>query len=267
MRTPALSLQVKSQQHETTPMPSISLLLANAFSSILFYVIIKGFQSFQDITDALAFYGVYHRDPINQVIHFFGVPMIIWSMFVFLSHLKVPLINWKICTPGAQSHHVNYATCLSAVYIMFYLYLDHFGGALFAPFLYFMYATAVSFTMKDQEQARKVRSPVTGKPKNEVIPWTGTARALQQALFIHLFGWYVQIHPGHKIFEGAAPAILQSLGGALSSAPLFAFYEGLWFIGLNTSLQETTLKLVAQYTQELCDSGAVTMRACANMAS
>lgn len=76
-------------------------------------------------------------------------------------------------------------------------------------------------------------------------------------------GWYVQIHPGHGIFEGAKPAVLQSIGGALTSAPLFAYYEGLWFIGLNKGLQEETKLLVDQYTVELCKKG-INMRACAD---
>ena len=68
---------------------------------------------------------------------------------------------------------------------------------------------------------------------------------------------------GHKIFEGATPAAVSSLGGALTSAPLFAYYEGLWFFGLNKGLQQQTLDLVQEYTKELCQKGA-DMRICAN---
>jgi hypothetical protein len=45
-------------------------------------------------------------------------------------------------------------------------------------------------------------------------------------------------------------------------APLFAFYEGLWLLGINKELQNSTSQLVAKYTYELCTSGTVAMRAC-----
>jgi len=56
---------------------------------------------------------------------------------------------------------------------------------------------------------------------------------------------------------------LTSVGGALTSAPLFAYYEGLWYIGLNKQLQDQTKELVDVYTKDLCDNGVV-MRACAD---
>lgn len=52
------------------------------------------------------------------------------------------------------------------------------------------------------------------------------------------------------------------MGGALTSAPLFAFYEGLWLLGINGELQVKILELVDVYTRELCESGEVVMRAC-----
>lgn len=77
--------------------------------------------------------------------------------------------------------------------------------------------------------------------------------------------WYVQIHPGHVVIEGAKPAVLDSFGGALTSAPLFAFYEGVWLLGINKELQERTNTLVAEYTAELCAAGA-SMRVCESLA-
>lgn len=74
----------------------------------------------------------------------------------------------------------------------------------------------------------------------------------------------MQIHPGHGIFEGAKPAAMASLGGALTSAPLFAYYEGLWFIGVNKELQDRTKVLVDQYSIDLCKSGLYYVKACEN---
>lgn len=254
---------------------SKSLLLAHAGALTVLAIMINGASNFQDITDALAFYGVYHRDPINQVIHFFGVPCIIWSALLFTAHLKIhPSVVVKI--PFAPNHSLSYATVITIGYILFYTYLDTFGGLLFAPFIYFQYITAVLCQTQDQLKAKNASIEME-KKKNDDTPskdinkkngsatssWTGTGRALKLALWVHILGWYVQIHPGHGVFEGAKPAILQSIGGALTSAPLFAYYEGLWFLGLNKDLQLETKVLVDIYTKELCDSG-VTMTACAD---
>lgn len=255
---------------------SKSLLLSHTIALFILKIAYNGAKNFSNITDALAFYGVYHRDPINQIIHFFGVPCIIWSLLVFFSHLNLPgpLFNrssFFVNIPFVPTHKINYGTVLSFGYIVFYIKLDKFGGILYAPFAYLMYVTAVSTQIKDQVKAReqihkKKHDDINTSASASTInftktPWTGTGRALKLAGVIHFLGWYVQIHPGHGIYEGAKPAVMQSVGGALTSAPLFAYYEGLWFLGLNKELQEETKLLVDVYTKKLCDEG-VAMRAC-----
>ena len=84
---------------------------------------------------------------------------------------------------------------------------------------------------------------------------------MKLAIALHFLGWGVQIGPGHAYYEGATPAALKSLGGALSSVPLFTYYEGLWFLGLNKELQQRTHALVDQYTVDLCRIGEK-MRVC-----
>jgi uncharacterized membrane protein YGL010W len=257
---------------------SKSLLFAHAVALSILTITYRGASNFKDITDALAFYGVYHRNPINQIIHFFGVPCIIWSLLVFLAHLKLkrlPLGSSSLSLPFAPVHSLSYATILTLGYILFYIKLDTFGGILYTPFAYFLYVTAVSAQRKDEIEAKR-KCQMNRKKKNDSdidntdntnntsISWTGTGRVLKIAAMVHFLGWYVQIHPGHGIYEGAKPAIMQSIGGALTSAPLFAYYEGLWFLGLNKGLQEETAVLVDLYTKKLCDSGDAVMRACAD---
>ena len=192
-----------------------SFIIAHIVGLALLTLILQGFLSFSSITDALGFYGVYHRDPTNQIIHFFGVPIIIWSMIVFLAHLNIPFIppnvtlklpgsgtkphrvtyaavvvflahlnvpfispNVTLKLPGTKPHRVTYAAIVVVIYIGFYLYLDSFGGILYAPFAYGMYVTAVNFTMKDQTKAlRELKQTQTQKQNNSKIntaPWSGT---------------------------------------------------------------------------------------------
>ena len=237
-----------------------SFLFAQTVAAALLVVVILAARKFRNIEDALGFYGVYHREPLNQLIHFFGVPGIIWSAMIFLAHLPLPLLGSivKISIPGAPSHNITWATLMMLFYTIFYVWIDSFGGVLYVPVVYGMYMTSVSWTHHDQEHQR--RKTLLKHP----VRWTGTGKTLKLAAMIHLVSWYVQIHPGHAILEGAKPALLDSLGGALTSAPLFAFYEGLWFLGINRDLQARTLALVAENTARLCAQGA-TMRACSNL--
>jgi uncharacterized membrane protein YGL010W len=228
---------------------------AQIAATVLTYLVAAAAAKFHNVADTMAFYGVYHREPWNQFIHFFGVPTLIWTLFIFLAYLPLPILGqFEIQIPLTPRHPITWSIVWMVGYIIFYIKIDPFGGSLYAPVLYGMYALAVRLAMRDQEAARK---------KSDDAPrWYGTGKLLRNAMALHIFSWYLQIHPGHKIIEGAQPALMQSLGGALTSAPLFAFYEGLWFLGINRDVQNETLRLVAQYTKELCAAGA-TMRACA----
>ena len=57
-----------------------STLFAHGVPMFIHFVVIRAFLSFPSIDDALGFYGVYHRDPSNQVC------ISIHSFIHFLSH-------------------------------------------------------------------------------------------------------------------------------------------------------------------------------------
>ena len=129
---------------------------------------------------------------------------------------------------------------------------------MFGPVLMGMYWMGVHWVLQDQKLASK-------KTDGMGASWTGTGAVLKWALWVQLLSWYAQIHPGHAVLEGAKPALLDSLGGSFSSAPLFAFYEGVWFLGFRTELQKQVLELVQQHTQELCSGTGAAMRVCENL--
>lgn len=217
-------------------------------------IVAKAAWSFQNKESAMAFYGVYHRDGWNQLIHFFGVPGIIWSILMCQAHL--PLTSTIILRmPLTQPHLITWATVWFASYTIFYITIDPIGAVLYLPFMYTFYATSVNWTVDDQRRAKK---------KYGKVSWTGTGRILRIAGVVQFLSWYVQIHPGHLILEGAAPAVTQSIGGALTTAPLFAFYEAIWLAGFRRDFHQAVLRLVDQYTAELCRSGVV-MRACESL--
>jgi uncharacterized membrane protein YGL010W len=204
---------------------SAGFLVAQAVTVVLVGLIVKAAAGFEDASSALGFYGVYHREPWNQCIHFFGVPLILWSMFIIMAHLPLPILGkYRIKLPWISRHAITWATLVTAGYALFYLHMDLVGGILYAPFLYAMYGSAVNLREEDQRAAQK--------KVDDSAHWLGTGRLLQFAVAAQVFAWYIQIHPGHAILEGAKPAVLDSFGGALTSAPLFAFYEGMWLLGV-----------------------------------
>mmetsp|Transcript_5668 Transcript_5668/g.8220 ORF Transcript_5668/g.8220 Transcript_5668/m.8220 type:complete len:209 (+) Transcript_5668:139-765(+) len=128
-----------------------------------------------------------------------------------------------------------------------YVKIDPLGGLLYFPFSYMMYRSAVKITINSNIE-------VTRKKNDDVTVEKGMGRALKIACIVNFIGWYLQIHPGHIIFEGNSPALVDSLGGALSTAPLFAFYEGIWVIGINTQLKESVMKASLDHARDLCET-------------
>jgi uncharacterized membrane protein YGL010W len=229
---------------------SISLLVAHFTCGVITAIIVSSFFGmFENVSQALAFYGVYHRYGWNQVIHFFGVPGIFWSLFIFMVHVKLPVVG-------------DYAVVLSIAYTLFYISIDPIGGILYAPIIYFMYVTAIQLYKLDQKVAAADINVEQTSPC-----WYGTTKILKFSALVHFLSWFLQIQLGHGIIEGAQPASLESLGGALTVAPLFAFYEGLWLLGINQGLQESTQVLVDQYTNEICAAGKIAMKACQNIST
>merc|ERR1712038_913345 len=57
------------------------------------------------------------------------------------------------------------------------------------------------------------------------------------ALAIHICGWVLQFI-GHGVFEGRAPALLDSLDQAFLTAPLFVLMEVAFFLGYRRKFYE-----------------------------
>lgn len=64
----------------------------------------------------------------------------------------------------------------------------------------------------------------------------GREMAWIYSLVVHVFGWYMQIHPGHAILEKRKPALLDSFFQSLFMAPLFVCFEVVFFLGLRPKL-------------------------------
>mmetsp|Transcript_19764 Transcript_19764/g.47334 ORF Transcript_19764/g.47334 Transcript_19764/m.47334 type:complete len:134 (-) Transcript_19764:274-675(-) len=81
----------------------------------------------------------------------------------------------------------------------------------------------------------------------------GTAAKI--AGVFHILSWYMQIHPGHLVFEGRRPALLDSLTQAFMDAPLFVWFEVAFKLGYRPELQQA-LTVAVQRQHLVWASGA-----------
>ncbi|GAX73463.1 hypothetical protein CEUSTIGMA_g915.t1 [Chlamydomonas eustigma] len=177
------------------------------------------------LLDQLAFYGAYHNNRWNQLIHFIFVPSIMWSLCVWLSvsgplfPLPESLSNTSVGVTltlykGLTLQLVPNASCLLVVmYSLYYLSLEPVAGLTWMLIVGLpLWLTSTAF-------------------------YDQVANAMYWALLVHVLSWYMQIHPGHALLEKRKPALMDSLVQAVSLAPLFVWFELLFLFGYRPELQ------------------------------
>jgi uncharacterized membrane protein YGL010W len=160
----------------------------------------SGALAMKTLTDHLAQYAAYHRDPRNLLTHFIGIPMIVVAVAILLSR------------PGAEYAGLWLSPLLPVALAaaFFYLRLDLRYGILMAAFL------AVCVWLG----AVLARAP---------LPlW------LSAGLGLFVVGWIIQF-VGHY-FEGRKPAFVDDLSG-LIVGPLFVAAELGFLCGLREPLR------------------------------
>ena len=191
------------------------------------------------LNEQLAFYGAYHANRMNQVrpekfkatptrsshalpcdastlqlIHFVFVPIILFSVAVWLAYTPAFLLTLPVLAGQPHEVALNGGFFLILVpYSLFYILLDPFAGTSW--------------------------SACVGLPV-----WLG-ANALRQAhpadawlwaIYAHVFGWFMQIVPGHTYFERRKPSLMDSFVQSLLLAPLFVWFELLFALGYRPGL-------------------------------
>lgn len=125
----------------------------------------------------------------NKCIHIVFVPILWWTGAIFFC-LTPPLIDATVAElaesvdvnlpPIIQENLIlNVGFVLFLFYALYYLTLDFFAGLTFDVILFALFLSANAF-----------------------IKTFGFDLAWKYALAIHIFSWYMQIHPGHTILEG-----------------------------------------------------------------
>ncbi|CCG82446.1 Putative uncharacterized protein [Taphrina deformans PYCC 5710] len=174
----------------------------------------------------MPFYGAYHTNSTNVSIHMIFVPVILYTVFIFLSNTG-PLIDqhsgiWPSFFPES-----NAAALLALLTIPGYVVMQPSAGLLAAPVILAMVTSARYLTQTFGASAN----------------WYGGA--------IHVLSWVMQF-VGHGVYEGRKPALLDNIFQAFYLAPFFVFLEILFSLGWNKELQQKLGKLTAQRRAELC---------------
>jgi uncharacterized membrane protein YGL010W len=145
-------------------------------------------------------YAAYHRDPRNKLTHFFGVPLVTFSLFLALSWFRFRF------TPDLP---LSAATLFYLVVLIYYLRLDWSIALLQVPF------TLALLLIADR-----------------VALWPlGASIAVFAGAFAG--GWIIQL-VGHAI-EGKRPALVDNLSQVFN-APLFLTAEVLFAMGRRRDL-------------------------------
>ncbi|RKP13752.1 hypothetical protein BJ684DRAFT_4544, partial [Piptocephalis cylindrospora] len=165
-----------------------------------------------DFEKQLSFYGQYHANKFNVLVHVLCVPAIVWSALVLLSTTG-PVLDVSVGPILTQVGLVPTAALLSTLfYVGYYILLEPVAGLLYAPILLGMCGHATLFQSSHPNY-------------------------LSCALYVQLFSWTAQIL-AHRFAEGRSPAFLDNISQAFFLAPLFVFIEILFMLGYRPALQK-----------------------------
>lgn len=150
----------------------------------------------------MAVYAACHRDPVNRLTHFAGVPLIMFALLLVLSWPGVTLAGVP----------VTVAMVLTVLLLAYYFALDTALAAAMTVFTGLLLAAA--------HWLASSQPPAVG--------WTVFA-----ACFVG--GWILQL-VGHA-FEGRRPALVDSLWQVFV-APIFLMAEVFFALGLKSGVRE-----------------------------
>ncbi|KAJ4472195.1 hypothetical protein J3R30DRAFT_3709644 [Lentinula aciculospora] len=166
-----------------------------------------------DVNTQLTFYGAYHNNKINVLIHVICVPLIMWSAMVLLASAPHPsfLPEYHQEFNKGLVLELNYPALLFIAYETYYLILEPVAALLYAPQFMLSLLTATAFAQRPDH--------------------------LTVAIAMQTFSWIAQFL-GHGVAEKRAPALLDNLVGALVLAPFFVHLEILFALGYRPNMHK-----------------------------
>ncbi|XP_039005374.1 2-hydroxy-palmitic acid dioxygenase mpo1-like isoform X2 [Hibiscus syriacus] len=157
-----------------------------------------------DLENHFAFYGAYHSNPINILIHtLFVWPIFFTSLILFYFTPAFCDLSQAGILPSGFNHALvlNYGSAFSLFLGLFYVVLDKKAGSLAALLCLACWLGASFIAAK-----------------------LGYSLAWKVVLVAQVLCWAGQFL-GHGVFEKRAPALLDNLVQALLMAPFFVLLE------------------------------------------
>ncbi|KAF8583952.1 DUF962-domain-containing protein [Ramaria rubella] len=165
-----------------------------------------------NVRHQLIFYGQYHNNKYNIMIHMLFVPIIIWTSFIILACLPRPAIfpSQPIgILPPYLSFEWSWAVVFAGAYAMYYFALEPVAALLYYP----------------QQLAMLLSAG----------PIAATTWGLKTATYFFVVAWVVQFM-SHGFVEKRAPALKDNILGAFVLAPFFVHLELLFALGYRPRL-------------------------------
>jgi len=191
-----------------------------------------------DIYSQFAFYGSYHSNRINVLIHIVFVPLILWSFQAMTSHVQVFPVHHTFS--DYLVFDFNLPALVSAAYLAYYFALEPVAALLYTPQMVLSVLTATAFA----------RSP----------------SYMTQAAILHAVSWIVQFL-GHGLAEKRSPALLDNLLGAVVLAPFFVHLEILFALGYRPKMHKRLTNEIGKEIAKMSKSQHDKRRAAAGKAS
>lgn len=181
-----------------------------------------------NLEDQFLFYGQYHHNPINILIHLVCVPLIFFTSLILAHHfaffaktdlawltgpLELPevLVRTGLFGGSGTTYVLNLATLTSLGYAAYFVALEPVAGLLYAPILLAM-----------------------GHWSNllvDAFPYS----YMRPTLAVWTFSWILQFI-GHGHFEKRKPALIDNLFQSIVLALFFVWIESLFFLGYRPKL-------------------------------
>ncbi|XP_078174860.1 ER membrane protein, putative (DUF962) [Carex rostrata] len=151
-----------------------------------------------DLENHFAFYGAYHRNPINILIHTIFVWPILYTALV-LFQFTPTLFSFALADDKVVA--LNFSFVFALIYAVFYVLMDRKAGSLAAILCFLCWIGSEYLATR-----------------------LGFSLGWKVVLASQLFCWIGQFL-GHGLFEKRAPALLDNLVQAFLMAPLFVLME------------------------------------------
>ncbi|KAJ7122732.1 hypothetical protein C8R44DRAFT_621499 [Mycena epipterygia] len=167
-----------------------------------------------NVQSQLAFYGAYHSNRINIIIHVICVPLLLCKSFQVMA-AQIPIPAFVPAIHHTFSDHLvfdlNYSAIHAVLYLAYYFALEPVAALLYTPQLILSLLTATAYSHSGSH--------------------------LTQAGLLHAFSWVAQFL-GHGVAEKRAPALLDNVIGAVVLAPFFVHLEVLFALGYRPEMHK-----------------------------